>query len=119
MEKQDFALAAAAISTAREVYRELLDWSRRRRPSPFEDALHAWGLERRRPRLQKVALALGLIGVGAAGAAGVALIFTPVTGRDLRASMARRLAPVRERMGRNNRSSKAACPIRPDTETAS
>lgn len=61
------------------------------------DLLGSVGLERRRTTMDKLLPAIGLVGLGTAIGAGVALLCAPSSGRELRARMSEQIDNAKER----------------------
>jgi hypothetical protein len=66
-----------------------------RAPSPYE-LLQRIGLERRRSRTRRVAARAGWIGVGMAFGSGLAMLFTPRSGREVREQLGERAKRARD-----------------------
>lgn len=84
------ALAIGSTVGARQAVRAIQHYG-------ASDLLGSIGLERRRTTLDKLLPAIGLVGLGTAIGAGVALLCAPSSGRELRARMSDQLESAKER----------------------
>lgn len=76
------------------------------------DLLGLVGLRRRRPTLQVVFPAIGLISLGAAAGAGVALLIAPSSGAEFRLRLSERVDKLTEKLAHmQNRKSPKISPI--------
>ena len=101
-----FAKMALALGTtigARQALRSIQNYG-------VGDLLGTVGLERRRTAMDRLLPALGWIGVGTAIGAGVALLWAPSSGRELRAKMSEQLDHAKERIDNGMRSLDEAMP---------
>jgi hypothetical protein len=88
-----FAKLAIAIGStigARQAVRAIQGYG-------VSDLLGSVGLERRRTAMDRLLPAIGLVGLGTAIGAGVALLCAPSSGRELRAKMSEQLDSAKER----------------------
>lgn len=84
------ALAIGSTIGARQAVRAVQGYG-------VSDLLGSVGLERRRTAMDRLLPAIGLIGLGTAIGAGVALLWAPSSGRELRARMSEQLDHAKER----------------------
>lgn len=97
------ALALGSTIGAREVVRAVQNYG-------VSDLLSTVGLERRRSTMDRLLPALGLIGLGTAIGAGVALLWAPSSGREMRAKMTEQLDRAKERIDNGMRSLEETLP---------
>ena len=84
------ALAIGSTIGARQAVRAVQHYG-------VSDLLGSVGLERRRTTMDRLLPALGLVGLGTAIGAGVALLCAPSSGRELRARVSQQLDTAKER----------------------
>lgn len=84
------ALAIGSTIGARQAVRAMQTYG-------VSDLLSTVGLERRRTTVDRLVPALGLIGLGTAIGAGVALLWAPSSGRELRAKVSEQIDSAKDR----------------------
>ncbi|HEU5076916.1 MAG TPA: YtxH domain-containing protein [Polyangiaceae bacterium] len=84
------ALAIGSTIGARQAVRAVQTYG-------VADLLNTVGLERRRTTMDRLLPALGLIGLGTAIGAGVALLWAPSSGRELRAKVSEQIDNAKDR----------------------